>query len=243
MRIGFDMDGVVADLHATFAETAVRLFPDLDPAALAPADVGASPPGPHDGDGTPETELPPDASRPALPLSRRQQAKVWDHIANVVDFWETLAETEPGIVKRIASIAEERSWEVIFVTSRPLTKGRTIQRQSQRWLERFGFPLPSVFVVQNSRGQIAQALQLDVVVDDRPDNCLDVVLESKARAVLIWRGAQAAIPATAKRMGIGVDRSLASALDKLVEADRAAETPADFMQRVRRIFGLVRSGQ
>ena len=242
MRIGFDMDGVVANLHATFAETAVRLFPDIDPAALAPADVGASPPGADEAEGATETELPPDASRVELPLTRRQQTKVWEHIANVDDFWETLAETEPGIVGRIASVAEERRWEFIFVTSRPPTRGRTIQRQSQRWLERHGFPLPSVFVVQNSRGQIAQALQLDVVVDDRADNCLDVVLESKARAVLIWRGARAAVPASAKRMGIGVDYSLASALDKLVEADRAAETPADFLQRVRRIFGLVRSG-
>ncbi len=73
---------------------------------------------------------------------------------------------------------------MIFLTSRPQTSGRTVQRQSQRWLERHGFVMPSVFVVHGSRGRIAEALDLDVVIDDRPDNCLDIVLESKAGAVL-----------------------------------------------------------
>jgi len=68
--------------------------------------------------------------------------------------------------------------------------GRTLQRQSQRWLEKLGFPLPSVFTVRGSRGRVAQALDLDVVIDDRPDNCLDVALESSAAAILLWRGSK-----------------------------------------------------
>jgi hypothetical protein len=115
-----------------------------------------------------------------------------------------------------------------------------VQRQSQRWLQRLGFPLPSVFVVHGSRGKVADALALDVVVDDRPDNCLDVALESKARAVLIWRNTSARAPAAARRMGIGVQATVASCLDVLVEAERAAQTPADLLQRLRRLFGLVR---
>ena len=66
-----------------------------------------------------------------------------------------------------------------------------MQRQSQRWLQRMGFPLPSVYVVHGSRGQIAKALQIDVVVDDRPENCLDVVLESQAGAILRLAGRRA----------------------------------------------------
>ena len=34
MRIAFDMDGVLADLHTAFIRAAVELFPELDPAAL-----------------------------------------------------------------------------------------------------------------------------------------------------------------------------------------------------------------
>jgi hypothetical protein len=243
MRIGFDMDGVVADLHTAFAGAAMRLFPDLDPAIVAQPELGASPPAAETADAG-ESEVPeaPPVEAAGLPLTRRQLDQVWDHIAEIEDFWETLPETEGGIVSRIAAIAEERRWEVIFLTSRPSTRGRTVQRQSQRWLDRLGFQMPSVFVVQGSRGRIADSLRLDVVIDDRPDNCLDVVLESKARAILIWRGAPGAIPGSAKRMGIAIDHTLGSCLDKLVEAEKAAETPADLMQRLRRLFGLGRPG-
>ena len=96
---------------------------------------------------------------------------------------------------------------MLFITSRPSSAGRTVQRQSQRWLQRMGFPLPSVYVVHGSRGAVAQALNLDVVIDDRPDNCLDVVLGSKAGAVLIWRGPQEKVPVSARRLGIGFTKN------------------------------------
>jgi hypothetical protein len=240
MRIGFDMDGVVADLHTTFLEVATRLFPDLDRSALASPDVAASP-VPAD---EPASETDDQMSEPPLsglqevPLSRRQTDSVWKEVERIVDFWEELREIEPGAVAKIASVADARRWEVIFMTSRPKSAGRTVQRQSQRWLEKHGFPLPSVYVVQGSRGKIADALQLDVVIDDRPDNCLDVALESKARAILIWRGSKTSVPVSAKRLGIAVDETLSSCLDVLVEAERAAETPADLMQRLKKLFGL-----
>lgn len=243
MRIGFDMDGVVADLHHTFARTALRLFPDLDAAAVASAVVGASPP---DGEAADPEQVPGEPPAPAnaaaapasLPLTRRQSSAIWDELGMTTDLWESLRETEPGIVRRIAEVAEANRWEVIFLTSRPSSEGRTVQRQSQRWLQSLGFEWPSVFVVHGSRGKIADALALDVVVDDRPENCLDVVLESKARAVLIWRGPVATVPASARRLGIGVQPTVQACLDVLLEAERAASTSGDFMQRLRSLLGL-----
>ncbi len=44
LRIAFDLDGVLADLHKTFAECALRLFPELDAAVVASPDTGSSPP-------------------------------------------------------------------------------------------------------------------------------------------------------------------------------------------------------
>ena len=125
---------------------------------------------------------------------------------------------------------------MIFVTSRPRSAGRTVQRQTQRWLTRLGFPLPSVFVMHGSRGRLASALDLDVVVDDRPDNCLDVVLESKAGAVLIWRGPQEAVPISARRLGIAVAPTVAGCLDTLIEADQ--EQDGSLLDRLRTLFGL-----
>ena len=43
MRIAFDLDGVLADLHEPFVREAIRLFPELDAAKIGAADIGASP--------------------------------------------------------------------------------------------------------------------------------------------------------------------------------------------------------
>ena len=231
MRIAFDLDGVLADLHTPFTETAIRLFPELDRSAMRGAEVAASP-----VEDEPVTEAPP-AATAGVVISPRQSAAVWKQLTGVPDFWEGLAEIESGAIRRLAQLADERRWDVLFITSRPSSQGLTVQRQSQRWLERMGFKLPSVYVVHGSRGRVASALNLDVVIDDRPDNCLDVVLESKAGAVLIWRGSQAAIPVSAKRLGIAVSATVADCLDLVTEAEDT-QAEGSLLDKMRRVFGL-----
>jgi hypothetical protein len=232
MRLAFDLDGVLADLHTPFVRTAIRLFPELDPAAIGAADIGASPPDTEDV----HAEDAPPAPIRSVPLTRRQSDAVWRTLAATDNFWESLSEIEPGAIRRLAQLADERRWEVLFITSRPTSAGRTVQRQSQRWLERCGFPLPSLFVVHGSRGRVADALALDVVVDDRPENCLDVVLESKAGALLVWRGPEASVPASARRLGIAAVPTVDRVFEALVEAEGASEV--GFVDRLRRILGL-----
>lgn len=234
MRIAFDLDGVLADLHAPFVRTALTLFPDLDRAKLE-ADAETSSP-PSDRDAPPDQDAPPVALGPVL--TDRQTKAVWRELTATMDFWESLDEIEEGAISRLATVADERGWEILFLTSRPRSKGRTVQRQSQRWLERKGFPLPSVYVVHHSRGRIADALAIDVVIDDRPDNCLDIVLASKAGALLLWRPAMSAVPASTKRLGIAAVPSVDRALDALIEAERAAEGDGGLVASLRRLFGL-----
>ena len=238
LRIAFDLDGTLADMEPALEQIATRLFPDWDaarrgqaePSAAAPSNLAAtrpvlpddaaapaSPPA-HEpaatvADLTPEEEQlePPSVRR----LTRRQQAMIWDEVRHTENFWEFLPEIEPAIVSRIAAIAEERRWEVIFITTRPASAGDTTQRQSQRWLAAHGFPLPSVFVASGSRGKIAAALSLDVFVDDRPENCLDVKVDSQARAVLVLRDANAQTAANATRLGIDVLPTVGALLDEL----------------------------
>jgi 5' nucleotidase, deoxy (Pyrimidine), cytosolic type C protein (NT5C) len=191
LRIAFDLDGVLADMEAGLGLQSAELF------VQGFEDEGSS------------------ADAPTHPrLSLRQLRRLWRHVKSIEDFWESLAETEPGVVARLAALAEEKRWEVIFLTKRPQTAGRTSQLQSQRWLESKGFVLPSVYVVHGSRGRIAAALGLDVVVDDRPENCFDVVSDSNARAVLVWRRDEAP-PAAAQRLGISVVSSVCECLDSL----------------------------
>ena len=173
-----------------------------------------------------------------LHLTARETRTLWHHVEAVVNFWQTLDETEPGIIARLAGLAADRRWEVIFLTRRPETAGATAQVQTQRWLEAKGFPLPSVYVVQGSRGRIASALGLDTVIDDRPENCLDVVVDSRARAILVWRDDQRPPPHAAKRLGIGVVSRVSECLDALVEMDSAPADRPGVLERVMKMLGL-----
>jgi len=235
MRIAFDLDGVLADLHTVFARTAISLYPELDRSSIASPQIGASPP--VDDAEDEESEAPTLVDTVLAPLDRRQQEAVWKRLRATENLWEALTEIEPGAIARLAELAEERRWDVLFITSRPSSAGRTVQRQSQRWLQQMGFPLPSVCVVHGSRGAVAQALNLDVVIDDRPDNCLDVVLGSKAGAVLIWRAGQDKVPASAKRLGIAVSPTVERCLGVLTEADASAGQ-GSILDQLRRLFGL-----
>lgn len=236
LRIAFDLDGVLADMESELVHQAEQLFGeamttrlqerfDEQPSPDAPA---ATPPA--------DAENAPPVLR--MSMTSRQTRRLWQHVESLENFWEGLRELEPGIVKRLAQIAAERRWEIIFLTKRPESAGATAQVQTQRWLQAHGFLLPSVYVVQRSRGRIAAALELDIVVDDRPENCLDVVVDSKARAILVWREAEAQLPPSARRLGVGVVSSVAECLDILTKVDPAEQGRPNVLDRLRRLFGL-----
>ena len=237
LRIGFDLDGVLADMESELVRQAETLFGEpmtrhLEELAVEPAGE-ATTAAPGVADAAPE--FAPPVVR--LNMTARQQRRLWHHVESIENFWEGLEELEPGVIQRLAALATDRRWEIIFLTKRPETVGATAQVQSQRWLESKGFTLPSVFVVQGSRGRIAASLGLDIVVDDRPENCLDVVVDSKARAILVWRGEEQQ-PAAAQRLGIGVVKTVADCLAILTQIDTAAREEPGVISRVMRLLGL-----
>jgi hypothetical protein len=234
LRLGFDMDGVLADLNAALVREAMRLFPGIE--RKAPTTPGSPTGGPLTDAAAPAD--PAEVVPGSLKLSSRQERQLWDAVRQITNFWETLAETEAGIVERLATTSSEKRWEVMFLTSRPRTAGDIVQIQSQRWLQQHGFPFPALYVVSTSRGRIAQALELDVVVDDRPENCLDVAIESKARAILVWRGEEGEVPASARRLGIGGVASVGACLDLLVEADAADQAEGGLVDRLKRLLKI-----
>jgi hypothetical protein len=237
LRIGCDLDGVLADMDAGLLREAEALF-GKGVARRLEESAGAPPPDvePDDAAASRPEGIPPPVR---LQITSRQQRRLWRHIETVENFWEGLAEIEPGIVKKLASLAAERRWEIIFLTKRPESAGATAQVQTQRWLQSNGFTLPSVFVVQGSRGRIASALHLDVIIDDRPENCLDVVMDSKrARAILVWRGDPALLPPAAQRLGVGVVKSVSQCLDILTQLDGPDKDEPGVMARVKKLLGL-----
>jgi hypothetical protein len=249
LRIAFDLDGVLADMEAELVRQAEAVFGEpmtrkLQERAEAHGLPGARPTPSGDTTVPSEPDHPADDTLTSPPplvkldMTSRQQRRLWRHVAAIENFWESLNEIEPGTVARLAGIAAERRWEIIFLTKRPQSAGATAQVQSQRWLESKGFALPSVYVVQGSRGRIADALGLDIVIDDRPENCLDVVVDSKAKAVLVWRDDEKALPTAARRLGIGVVPSVAECLAILCSADSRPLTDSTLIGRVKRLLGF-----
>jgi hypothetical protein len=173
-------------------------------------------------------------------LTARQQSRLWQRVRDTRNFWETLDECEPGTVRRIQKLAHELRWDVLFVTQRPGTAGRTQQLQTQHWLKRRGFEYPAVYTTIGSRGAIAAALTLDAHIDDRLQNCVDVASESKAWPILVWRdaGSFERISAGARNLGIAVVGTVAEALDRIEQADRASSQPEQptLLDRLRRAF-------
>lgn len=223
LRVAFDLDGTVADMYSALRLEAEKLFGEEQ---LAKARYKDPPPPPVEGEPATSEDATTNLAMEELHLTARQQMQLWDHVRKIDNFWTTLPELEPGIIARIAKAALERRWEVIFLTTRPSTSGELTQLQSQRWLDAHGFHHPSVFVVQRSRGKIAEALQLDVVVDDRPENCLDVAVESKAKVILVWHGHLRDVPVGAKRMGVRAVTSISDALALLVQYDDQKNSPS-----------------
>ena len=212
MRIAFDLDGVLADMDTALTRIAG--------AAAAP-------------DQPPPVHL--------SQFSPREQSRLWKRVHDTRDFWETLDECEPGIVGRIQALAHDRRWDVLFVTQRPASIGRTTQLQSQHWLRRHGFEYPAVYTTEGSRGRIAAALTLDVHVDDRLEHCVDVATESRTWPVLVWRDETSfpRVSANAAKLGIAAIATVGDALGRIEEADRRGGHQEDHVtlrRRLRRAF-------
>ena len=236
VRIAFDMDGVLADMNGALARIAEQEFGVTTKIAFAEPGADAD-----RGDEDKADDRPAGYDTAYLAnLSGRQQSRLWQRCRATRNFWETLDECEPGAVRRIQKLAHDLRWDVIFVTQRPSSAGRTQQLQTQHWLRRHGFEYPAVYTTVGSRGAIAAALTLDAFIDDRLQNCVDVATDSKAWPILVWREAESIdrIRKGAANLGIAVVTTVAEALDKIAEAERAAAQPEQpsLLDRLRRAF-------
>jgi hypothetical protein len=233
LRIACDLDGTLADMDGALQREAERLIgPDVTVRRAGAPHVQV----PLD-DTEPDASRHEDPSPGKKPLTSTQMRRLWDHVSRIDNFWTTLKEIEPGAVARLATLRLQHEWDVIFLTQRPDTAGGITQLQSQRWLQAHGFELPSVYVVNGSRGTIAAALGLDAVIDDRPENCLDVVTDSSARPILVWRDSPDTVPQGATRFGIDVVFSAREAFERLEQMTMHpdARTP---VTRMRRAIGI-----
>ena len=182
------MDGVIADFRGAFRDAA---------GALA--------------DGIPDAS---DASIGSL--TEIEIKRAWKAVSSRPNWWTGLRAFEPDQIGRLYALVRHWKWEVFFLTKRPATAGDSVQFQTQWWLEQHGFFLPSVLTVPGSRGEIANALRLDIVVDDQYVNCVEVISASPSKALLMLRDQHArAERAHALDRGIGVVASFEEAINVL----------------------------
>ena len=184
LRLGLDVDGVLADFRAAFH-------------ALAASELGR-----HDLGGD---------------LSKGDIERLWKAVARANNWWLELVAYEPEEMARLYELSRERRWEVFFMTSRPPSAGDSVQLQTQVWLEKCGFYLPSVMTAPaGARGELARALRMDLVVDDHLVNCMEIVGASNARVLHMSRGdVDESRRDQAEARGIGVVRTLSQALDAI----------------------------
>jgi hypothetical protein len=192
LRIGFDLDGVVANFRTAFLDMAANVvgrefikkpgspMPDLD--AVSPADA----------------------------------KRIWKVITDTPNWWLGVAPYEAAQIARLYQLSRRFRWEVSFLTTRIPTAGDSLQFQSQTWLEAYGYYMPAVVTVPGSRGEIANALRLDVVVDDQFLNCMEVIGASQAKGLLMLRIPDEDLQQQATERGLGVVSSLAEVIDVLL---------------------------
>lgn len=212
LRVGFDIDGVLADFRTAFQQAA-------DEAGIS---------------SRPQT----DEGSPVDPLSSREIKAIWAHVKRSRNWWTHLHAYEPQQLVRLYELARRWKWEVVFMTRRPSTDGDPVQFQTQWWIEQHGFYYPAVVTVPGSRGELANALRLDVVVDDQLLNCVDVVGGSTAKALLLLRDARdRATEEHATSRGIGVVSTLEEAIDVISHMHEAMGERRGRLQRLSDWFG------
>ena len=154
MRIGFDVDGVLARFTTAYQQLVVD---------VAGIDLFE----PHDATSPPCWHWPEYRG-----YNTHIMNTVWGRIKNSHDFWMSLSELPDCCTLRTLILDLQRWHDIYFVTSRV---GRDVKWQTEQWLRlHLQMDLPTV-LISSEKGLVARALKLDVYVDDNADNVNDVV--------------------------------------------------------------------
>ncbi len=153
-RVGIDVDGIVADFNSKYkilieSNTDIRL-PDVS-------------------DYYPNTWNY-DVAAGLDPVKRKE---LWGLIKKSASFWRELP-PYPETGEFLYHLENYIDGDVYFITNRP---GASAKTQTELWLDRMGFYEPTV-LISEEKGLCAKALNLTHYIDDKNENCADVLEKS-----------------------------------------------------------------
>lgn len=153
MRIGVDLDGVLADFNSDFMNlmttvTGRDLFGHPRKAITCwnyPVDQ--------------------------FGYTKEEFNRAWQAVEKSDSFWRRLGDypLAPTVLAQLDDMAGAH--DIYFITSRV---GQQAKLQTECWLNARGFAWPTV-LVSSAKGACAKALKLDLYIDDKTENCTDVV--------------------------------------------------------------------
>lgn len=153
MKIGIDIDGVLAN----FTDSYSRILMDLDPSLQFP-NASKSWPTTWYWDR-------------AAGTSKDTENQAWE-LVKASTFWGMLKPLDGGIeTLQYLSVLRSLGHDIIFITSRP---GKLAKLYTEMWLAGHGMPNPTV-IIADAKGPVAASLALDVFIDDRDKNIQDVL--------------------------------------------------------------------
>lgn len=165
LKLGFDVDGVLADFNASFIERVVKVIGD---------------------DRFPERpfEIPTWNYPQYFGYTDEECDKVWEDIKLDKTFWADL-KPYPGVQDAMEKITQlwEVGHDIYFITNRP---GQQPKLQTEAWIINMGTGLLPTVLISADKGGCAKALSLDFYIDDKTENC-EAVAKTFTNTLMIER--------------------------------------------------------
>ena len=174
LRVGIDVDGVLADFNTSYK----KLIEKLTPLRL-----------PDISDYYPNTWY----YERAAGISKDDENRVWDAIKSNHSFWHKL---QPNLETfDFLQGLDDLSADIYFITSRV---GDSAKYQTEQWLRHNGFIAYPTVLISKEKGLCCKSLKLTHYIDDKNENCTAVSEQSPDTKVFMlacpWNSEQVGIP-------------------------------------------------